>query len=202
MHLFSLEQSPAAYRLDFALYAVLCLGLASTLLVASPVGKGGVLCLWILGGAVLWSLLEYLLHRFVLHGMAPFSRWHAQHHLHPRALIASPPALSLSSFLLLATLPAWWLLGVWPSLALTLGLLGSYLVYGLTHHATHHSTAPWVQRNAWVSQRRLCHAMHHAAHHIEARGQACKPCHFGVTNSFWDAVFGTHTAIRPLRENP
>jgi cyclopropane-fatty-acyl-phospholipid synthase len=198
MSLLSLEHSSTAYRLDFALYSLLCLGTASTLLVASPMGEGALLLLWVLAGVALWSLLEYLLHRFVLHGMAPFSHWHGQHHLRPRALIASPSVLSLSLFLLLATLPAWWLLGGWPALALTLGLQGSYLAYGLTHHATHHETRPWIRHNAWMSQRRIRHAMHHAAHHIEARGEVCKPCNFGVSNSFWDAVFGTNTLVRPL----
>jgi cyclopropane-fatty-acyl-phospholipid synthase len=199
MSLLSLEHSPTAYRMDFALYALLCLALAATLLTASPQGNGSTLSLWVLGGVALWSLLEYLLHRFVLHGVAPFSRWHHLHHQHPTALIASPSALSLSLFLLLASLPAWWLLGGWAALALTLGLLAGYLVYGLTHHATHHSVPAWIRHNAWMSERRVRHAIHHAAHHIKARGESCKPCHFGVSNSFWDSVFGTNTLIRPLR---
>jgi cyclopropane-fatty-acyl-phospholipid synthase len=198
MSLLSLEHSPAGYRLDFALYALLCLATAATLLSASPEGEGLTLLLWVLSGIALWSLLEYLLHRFVLHGIAPFSRWHGQHHLSPRALIASPITLSLSLFLVLGSLPAWWLLGGWSALALTLGLWASYLVYGLTHHATHHGTGPWLRQNAWMSRRRIRHAMHHAAHHIEARGERCTPCHFGVSNSFWDAVFGTDTEVRPV----
>jgi cyclopropane-fatty-acyl-phospholipid synthase len=127
--------------------------------------------------------------------VAPFSRWHGQHHARPQALIASPIALSLSLFFLLGALPAWWLLGVWPATALTLGLLTSYLAYGLMHHATHHHTAPWIRNNAWISRRRVRHAMHHAVHHIQARGVVCKPCHFGVSNSFWDTVFGTNTLL-------
>jgi cyclopropane-fatty-acyl-phospholipid synthase len=199
MSLFSLEHSPTAYRLDFALYALLSLGTAATLLTASPAGRGGALLLWVLGGVALWSLLEYVLHRFVLHGLAPFSRWHGQHHLRPRALIASPSALSLSLFVLLGAQPAWWLLGAWPATALTLGLLSSYLVYGLTHHATHHGTPPWIGQSAWLSQRRICHAMHHAAHNIKAQGEVCKPCHFGVSSSIWDVLFGTKDRLRPPR---
>jgi cyclopropane-fatty-acyl-phospholipid synthase len=195
MSLLSLEHSVTAYRLDFALYALLCMGTATALLTTSPVGSGAVLLLWVAGGVALWSLLEYLLHRFVLHGVAPFSRWHGQHHVRPQALIASPIALSLSLFLLLGALPAWWLLGTWPATALTLGLLTSYLVYGLTHHATHHKTVPWIRHNAWISRCRVRHAMHHATHHIQARGEICKPCHFGVSNSFWDTVFGTDTMM-------
>jgi cyclopropane-fatty-acyl-phospholipid synthase len=200
--LLSLEHSPAAYRLDFVVYALLCLAAAALLLGASPNGSGLVLSLWVSGGVALWSLLEYLLHRFVLHGVAPFSRWHDQHHLHPRALIATPMVLSLSLILVLAALPAWWLLGAWAALALTQGILASYLLYGLTHHATHHNTPPWVRNNPWISQRRIRHAMHHAAHHIQERGESCKPCHFGVSNSLWDVVFGTNILVRPARTAP
>jgi sterol desaturase/sphingolipid hydroxylase (fatty acid hydroxylase superfamily) len=199
MSLLSLEHSPTAYRLDFALYGVLCSTIAATLVFAGPAGSGLALLLWVVGGVALWTLLEYLLHRFILHGVAPFSNWHQHHHARPQALIASPILLSLTLFVLLGALPAWLLLGDWPALALTLGLLGSYWGYGLMHHTTHHSTPPWVRRNAWVTQRRICHAMHHAAYHISARGEACKPCHFGVSSGFWDAVFGSNVLLPPAR---
>lgn len=202
MSLLSLEHSSTAYRLDFALYALLCVVISASLLGASPSGTGFVLLLWVAGGIVMWSLLEYLLHRYVLHGVAPFTQWHGRHHQHPRALIATPTALSLSLFLVLTTLPACLLLGDWPAVALTLGLLSGYLVYSLTHHATHHSTPTWIRHNAWLSRRRICHAMHHAAHHLEARGEACTLCHFGVSNSFWDTVFGTNTLTHPVRTVP
>lgn len=202
MSLFSLEHSSTAYWADFALYALLCLGMAATLLGVGPAGYGIALLLWVMGGVAVWSLLEYLLHRYVLHGVAPFSRWHAEHHLRPRSLIASPIALSLSLFLTMGTLPAWWLLGIWPALALTLGLMASYLAYGLTHHATHRGAPAWIRHNAWLSQRRICHAMHHAAHNIEARGEVCKPCHFGVSSSIWDVVFGTRSRVRVWRIQP
>lgn len=199
MSLFSLEHSPVAYRLDFALYALLCMGTAAALLIGSPDGEGALLLLWVLVGVALWSLLEYLLHRYVLHGIKPFSHWHAEHHERPRALIASPVAVSLPLFLLLGTLPAWLLLGSWSALALTLGLLSNYLVYGLVHHITHHGPPFWLKHNAWISHRRTCHAIHHAAHHLGAREPVCNPCHFGVSTSFWDAVFGTTTLFRSTR---
>ena len=199
MSLLSLEHSTSAYRLDFSLYAMLCSVIFVALLTISPEGTGIVLLLWVVGGVAMWSPLEYLLHRFVLHGIAPFSHWHQQHHFRPRALIATPVALSLSLFILFGTLPAWWLLGTWPALAVSLGLMASYLVYGLIHHATHHNTHSWIRSNSWMSKRRICHAMHHAAHHIEARGEACKPCHFGVSSGLWDAVFGSNILLRRSR---
>ncbi len=191
MSLLSMEHSSVAYRLDFALYTLLCAANATALMSFHPAGSAWELLLWVVGGGVLWSLLEYLLHRFVLHGVAPFSNWHGLHHQRPAALIASPIALSLSLFLLLATLPAWWLTGGWHALALTLGLMSGYLVYSVAHHATHHRTPVWISNNAWITQCRIRHAMHHSAHHLKARGAMSKPCHFGVSNSLWDEVFGT-----------
>jgi cyclopropane-fatty-acyl-phospholipid synthase len=199
MALLSLEHSPAAYRLDFALYGLLCAATAAALLFASPAGTGWMLLTWVGGGVLLWSLLEYLLHRFVLHGVAPFSDWHGQHHERPQALISSPITMSIPLFVVLGTLPAWLLLGMWPAMAITLGLMASYLAYGLIHHATHHNTPTWIRQNTWFAQRRICHAMHHAAHHIQARGEACVPCHFGVSNGFWDALFGSNILLRPVR---
>lgn len=201
MPLLPLEHSTTAYRLDFVLYALTCLAITAFLLFASPDGSR-ILLVWVLGGAALWSLLEYLLHRFVLHGLRPFSEWHAQHHARPRALIGTPILMSFSLFLVLGTLPAWWLLGTWPALAITLGLLASYLAYGLIHHATHHSSSRWLQRSHWMRQRTVWHAKHHAAYHEGRLGTPGVPCHFGVCTSVWDSVFDTRGAVRASRQAP
>lgn len=199
MSLFSLEHSTAAYWSDFALYTCICVFTALLLIFAAPAGMGSGLALWVLAGSTTWSLLEYLLHRFVLHGLAPFSRWHTEHHLRPRALISSPVVLSLTLFALLAAFPAWWLLGTWSASAWTLGLVAGYLAYGLTHHAVHHPVPGWMARSAWLSRRRMRHAMHHYAHHPDAASRPGRQCNYGVSNSFWDVVFGTNPHIRLVR---
>lgn len=201
MPLLPLEHSPTAYRLDFVLYALTCLAITSVLLGASPEGSH-VLLVWVLGGAALWSLLEYLLHRFVLHGLRPFSGWHAQHHVRPRALIGTPFLMSFSLFFLLGTVPAWWLLGTWPALAITLGLLASYLGYGLIHHATHHSHSGWIKSSHWMKRRSMWHAKHHATYHEGRHGASGVPCHFGVSSSLWDTVFDTRGAVRTSHQVP
>ncbi len=181
-----LEHSTAAYRADLALYGVLSLGLAALLALGSPPDSRLALAAWATAGGTLWTLVEYLLHRFVLHGLAPFSRWHADHHHRPKALIASPTLLSVGLFALLAVAPAWFLWGPWPACALSFGLITGYGIYGLTHHATHHRVPAWAQRSAWLSRRRRWHARHHAA------GRSGTPAgHFGVSLDFWDHVFGT-----------
>jgi sterol desaturase/sphingolipid hydroxylase (fatty acid hydroxylase superfamily) len=187
--LLKLEHSTAAYRADLALYGVLSLGLAALLALGGPPGSRPALAAWALAGGTLWTLVEYLLHRFVLHGLAPFSRWHADHHDRPKALISSPTILSVGLFALLAVAPAWYLWGPWPACALSFGLITGYGIYGLTHHATHHRVPAWAQRSAWLSRRRRWHARHHAA------SRAGAPVgHFGVSLDFWDHVFGTHGA--------
>lgn len=119
------------------------------------------------------------MHRFVLHGLAPFSRWHAQHHQRPAALICSPTVFSA---LLIATLvfaPVLLALGVAHGSAFSLGVLAGYLAYTVTHHATH----LWRAQAGWLKRRKLSHTLHH---HDVAQALC-----FGVSTSFWDHVFRT-----------
>jgi cyclopropane-fatty-acyl-phospholipid synthase len=179
MDLFSLEHSKAAYRADFVLYGAAVVALAGYLLLAVPPGQRlGNLALVVLG-LVSWSGIEYTLHRFVLHGLEPFSGWHAQHHRRPAALICTPTLLSASLIGALVFLPTLMLGNVWHASALTLGMLSGYLAYTITHHATHH----WRADNAWTKRCKHWHALHH--HHVD------RPVCYGVTSPFWDHVFGS-----------
>jgi sterol desaturase/sphingolipid hydroxylase (fatty acid hydroxylase superfamily) len=119
------------------------------------------------------------LHRFVLHGIKPFSTWHATHHQRPQALICTPTILSASLIAVLVGVPAWWLNEPWPALAMGFGLLNGYLVYAVTHHAIHH----WRSDNEWIRQRKHCHALHHDASRMAG--------FYGVTSVLWDEVLGT-----------
>jgi hypothetical protein len=45
----------------------------------------------VIAGFMSWGLLEYVLHRWVLHGPPSMARrGHARHHAEPRALISTP----------------------------------------------------------------------------------------------------------------
>lgn len=191
MRLFALEHSPGAYRADFALYGLASAALTLTLLLGAPRAQAG---LWLglaLLGLLAWTLAEYLLHRFVLHGMPPFRRWHDDHHRRPKALMGAPTVLSAALFVGGVFLPAWWLSGLWPACALSAGMVSGYLAYALTHHATHHARS----HNAWVLRRKRWHALHHAPHRPRQPALPHTPPpqtgHFGVTSGFWDAVFRT-----------
>ncbi len=187
-----LEHSPGAYRADFYVYGALLLALGAVLLSGPPDRH---LIGWGVAGVLGWTLLEYLLHRFVLHGLPPFKRWHAEHHRRPTALIAAPTLLTATLFATLLMPPAVWWLGVGPAAALSFGLLSGYLGYGLIHHAIHSpmpSHTPRLVRR-WLLRRRLWHGLHHRRMH-ETPGSppsSTMEGYYGVSNAFWDRVFRT-----------
>lgn len=178
-HLFTLEHSKLAYRADFALYGTASIALAAFLMIAGPRKLHLEIMAFSLLGLTGWTLIEYLLHRFVLHGLRPFSTWHAEHHRCPAALITTPTILSAALIAVLVFLPGLILGGLWRGCALTFGILTGYLTYSITHHASHH----WRANHAWMKQLKHWHALHHSPH--------TQPGHYGVTSGFWDYVFGS-----------
>jgi sterol desaturase/sphingolipid hydroxylase (fatty acid hydroxylase superfamily) len=179
MGLLTLEHGKIAYRADFALYGAAVLALAAFLAMEGPPEQRIGIATLAGVGLLSWSGIEYALHRFILHGVQPFRRWHAEHHQRPTALVAAPTILSATLIFTLIFLPAFLLTGVWHAAALTLGVLTGYLAYGITHHAIHH----WRANHAWLKRRKLWHALHH--HHVD------QPGFYGVTSAFWDQLFGS-----------
>jgi sterol desaturase/sphingolipid hydroxylase (fatty acid hydroxylase superfamily) len=178
MSIVSLEHSKSTYWADYAAYAVIVMGLFTALVLGAPATQWAGIVTTTLAGLAAWTLVEYVMHRFVLHGLEPFQGWHLKHHDRPTALISAPTILSATLIAGLVFLPALLLIGPWHACALTLGLTIGYFIYALTHHATHH----WRADNAWLKRRKSWHAMHHHAHGDKA---GC----YGVSSSFWDRVF-------------
>jgi cyclopropane-fatty-acyl-phospholipid synthase len=179
MGLISLEHGSLAYRADLAFYGLTVTGLGTLIALAAPSDQHLRLMLWLAAGLTGWTGIEYALHRFVLHGLAPFSRWHGAHHERPHALICTPTLMSAALIVGLVALPAVLLLGRWPAAGFTLGVLTGYLAYSIAHHATHH----WGADNPWLHERKRWHALHHR--------RVARPGHFGVTSSLWDRACGT-----------
>ncbi len=136
-------------------------------------------------GALTWTLLEYVLHRWAGHalkGKIHFSREHLRHHavfgyFTPNGQKVAA-ALATAGLALLATVP--WL-GPWVGAAYTVGLVGMYLVYEAVHR-TLHVAAPASAYGRWARA-------HHFAHHFtDAR------MNHGVTSPLWDLVFRTRLA--------
>jgi len=184
--MFAIEHGKAAYWADFGIYGTAVAVLAIALSAFAPREQWLTLAALVVLGAVAWTLMEYALHRFVLHGLEPFLSWHAEHHERPTALMGTPTLLSISLVALLVFLPGLLAAGFWKASALTLGVTAGYLAYALTHHATHH----WRSRSPWMARRKRWHARHHHT-------AAC----YGVSCSFWDKVFGStgDRSPRPVR---
>ncbi|MGQ9682443.1 MAG: sterol desaturase family protein [Anaerolineae bacterium] len=143
-----------------------------------------------LAGAFLWTLAEYVLHRFLFHFPARGPRQerlafliHGIHHAQPmvKTRLVMPPAVSVPlafAFYVLFYLLAGLALGrpLWVA-PLFSGFVAGYLAYDLTHYSLHH----FRQRSGY--QQRL--RRHHMRHHTEPHTR------FGVISSVWDRVFGT-----------
>jgi cyclopropane-fatty-acyl-phospholipid synthase len=181
MRLFSLEHSRAGYLADFWLFGTTVVAL-SGLLVMAPIAQLPSSLVFIATGGTIWTLFEYALHRFLMHGVQPVRGWHAEHHRRPMALLGSPTLLTALVLFALVYLPVQSLTDARRAAAFTIGFLIGYLLYGAMHHAIHH----WSNDNPWLRERKRWHALHH---------QLGRPVCFGVTSGFWDHVFGTAPTV-------
>ena len=190
MSLFALEHSKVAYRLDLAFFGAASVSLGALLFLAGPPARliQSVACAAL--GLASWTFIEYGVHRFVMHGVKPFSAWHARHHQRPTARIYSPTFVGATLIAALIYLPAWVAWGRWPACALTFGVVAGDFGYAVTHHAIHH----WGAERGWLGRRRRWHGLHHA----RLCAPAGRPCYYGVTSPFWDYVFRT-AATRHVR---
>ncbi len=137
-------------------------------------------------GLLIWTLTEYLLHRFVFHyeptsklGQRLHFLLHGVHHDYPNdsLRLVMPPVVSLPLALLFYGLFRLFLgeVFVTPFFA---GFIVGYLFYDMLHYATHH--APMKSRfGLWLKH-------HHMRHHYQSNRLG-----YGVSSPLWDYVFGT-----------
>jgi sterol desaturase/sphingolipid hydroxylase (fatty acid hydroxylase superfamily) len=172
--------SKTAYYADFVIYAaVLSVLIPAALLSASWTQRVH----WFAAfttAAVCWTLLEYLLHCFVLHGPSVFGSMHAVHHASPRAYVGTPTWITLGIIWLVVFVPAWRGVSFNVASGLTAGFMMGFLWYGVVHHVIHYRRPRLLASWLPVTTRR--HLRHHHS--------AC-PGNFGVTISLWDYLFGT-----------
>lgn len=134
-----------------------------------------------LAGLLLWTLLEYLLHRFVFHARVLGERLGREHLHHHAAVNWFAPwwtKLLLAAPILGALAGAGALLVGAPGAALAGGTLLGWLVYEWLHRRIH-VAAP---RSAYARWARA----HHLSHHF---GRPHR--NHGVSTPLWDWVFGT-----------
>ncbi len=179
--------SKTAYYADFMIYAGAVAALA--VFAAGESGRAAH-ATWIEAfavGAALWTLLEYLLHRFILHRWRPFAAMHAFHHAAPRDLVGTPTWITLGIFWSLFFVPEWWLWSFNVASGLVAGVMAGFLWYGLLHHLIHHGRPRIIAALLEKSAGR------HRQHHYARR---CG--NFGVTTPIWDHLFGT-VIEKPVR---
>jgi sterol desaturase/sphingolipid hydroxylase (fatty acid hydroxylase superfamily) len=136
----------------------------------------------VVAGIAAWTLVEYLVHRFVFHRYSVGRRLHQLHHDHPsdpdaeRSSLSTPfLAFPIGCLLIGAT-------GVKDGSAIFAGLLSGYLVFIVVHYAVHR----WpIEPNSWLYSAKMRHLMHHRFEN----------CNYGVTTIFWDIVFRTNARI-------
>ncbi len=169
---------------DFVAYPVAIILLTSTALAGGEL-QSGVTYAGICAGALgLWTLVEYAIHRFMMHHAPMIQPLHERHHGDQRALIGTPFWLSMAIIFTVVFLPLYWTTDFLVASAATTGILLGYLWFVTVHHIVHHWSLP---HGTYMYRAKRRHALHHSV----APG-----ANFGVTSSFWDRVFGTAVGRR------
>jgi sterol desaturase/sphingolipid hydroxylase (fatty acid hydroxylase superfamily) len=178
-----MQLSKTAYYADFAIYAAAVGALFSG---AALGGDWADRDKWLTAFAVgmaVWTLIEYVLHRFVLHRVPVIAPMHDDHHHSPRAYIGTPTWVTLTLFVTVVFLPAWRGISFNVASGLTAGVMAGFFWYGVLHHTIHHG-----RPRALASRvRNIAHR--HMRHHYSRREG-----NFGVTTGLWDWLFRTSLA--------
>lgn len=139
-----------------------------------------------LAGCFTWTLLEYVIHRWLGHDRRfvkknPFGVEHTAHH--SRGDYFAPAwkkGLVMLLFAAVAAPPAILAAGVGHGVAYVVGLVGFYAFYELLHRLLHVSRGVGAY-GRWARR-------HHFFHHFHDPRR-----NHGVTSPLWDWVFGTYT---------
>ena len=136
-------------------------------------------------GLFIWTLVEYIMHRFVFHYMPPDKPWamrmhfifHGVHHDYPSDAkrLVLPPSVSIPLatgfyFLFKAILPLDYIFAFFP------GFILGYLFYDISHYAIHHFN---FKGKIWKKIKQ-----HHMLHHYQDPGKG-----YGVSSPLWDKIF-------------
>ena len=179
-----------------AVVLVIWLPVAVGFLIAAVINRP-VPAMWVhipigfVAGWLLWSLTEYLMHRFVFHYHPKSERmqkffylFHGVHHDQPmcKTRLVMPPAVSVPLALIfygLFYLVVGVLIGAGHWVApLFSGFTFGYLAYDMTHYSTHH----WPVKKGYFAMVRK----QHMRHHVQTPDKR-----FGVSSPLWDVVFRT-----------
>lgn len=154
------------FWLDFGLYPLVVIAL----MLREARELGAVWAALALAGFVVFTLVEYWVHRLPLHAWLYHDR-HERHHTHPREYVVFPIYYSAAFFAL-----AYALMPVPVFCGFALGYVWFLVWHHLLHHVDLNRVPAFVRR----------YAIWHLAHHHD------ETCNFGITVPLWDFVFGTY----------
>jgi sterol desaturase/sphingolipid hydroxylase (fatty acid hydroxylase superfamily) len=160
---------------------------------AQPIGAVVGLCAL---GLLIWTLVEYTMHRWVFH-YQPTSRLgkqfhfllHGVHHDYPKdaTRLVMPPVVSIPLALFFC---GCFFLGFGRlAPAAFAGFLVGYLFYDMVHYATHHFS---MKRGVWLWLKK-----YHMRHHYDDDHSG-----YGVSSPLWDYVFGTRAPRAQAERSP
>lgn len=158
-----------------------------------------VISFYVFLGVLVWSLLEYSLHRWVFHiepsGHSKLMIYfhfaiHGLHHKVPfdtRRLVFPPFPAAIIALIFYKIFS---LIFSESTLILIIagGLLG-YVMYDMIHYYLHYG-AP--QENSYFYHLKRYHNQHHFAHHDSG---------YGISSIFWDKIFGTAIQLKELHKS-
>ena len=144
------------------------------------------------GGLAVWTLIEYLFHRFVLHGRFPEGpgplRWfahqyldplHWEHHKRPWDGNHINGTLKDTLAVLVVFAGIGWLFPLPTGPMLVAGIVAGYVAEEWVHHSVHF----YRFDNRYFQYIRRHHLYHHSPKGMEVA--------FGLSNGFWDIVWDT-----------
>ena len=142
---------------------------------------------YFLFGLTIWTITEYLLHRFVFH-FEPKSAWgqrihfifHGVHHDYPQDAkrLVMPPSASIPLAILFYLLFSLFFTNQSSLFSFFAGFLSGYLLYDMLHYAIHHAGF----KNPLMKKLKHHHMMHHYSDPQKG---------YGVSSALWDIIFGT-----------
>ena len=142
-------------------------------------------------GVLSWTLLEYLIHRWMGHDRrfrrTPFGVEHVRHHIEGNYFAPTwKKGIAAALFVAVRVGPAIAVAGVACGAVYVVGLVGCYGIYEWLHRRehTHAGVGPYGR---WVRR-------HHFHHHF-ADGRK----NHGVTSPLWDLAFGTYAKPGMIR---
>jgi sterol desaturase/sphingolipid hydroxylase (fatty acid hydroxylase superfamily) len=154
----------------------------------------GTILLYIVIGIAVWTLTEYILHRFVFHYTPPGKIgarihfiFHGVHHDYPNDTkrLVMPPSVSIPLAVLFFIL----FQAIFGNVLVApffIGFIAGYLFYDISHYAIHHFN---MHNKFWLLIKN-----HHMRHHYQDPKKG-----YGVSSPFWDVIFRSGYEVKETK---